>query len=187
MLGDRTSAALPSCAAPSSAPQSMPGRLLARSRRASTDCCAVGDSPRSARASRAPWRSWSRGRRSAAPRACGVGQAGELQDLGDIRRDSCRGCFAIVRRRPTDNSRGPAGRGRPASDRALSRRVVEPLGDEDAEQVFGLEIGRVERIGVGAEGAADRLRQRALVGDAVDRVEVGLGRRQCRAGRSRRC
>ena len=41
-------------------------------------------------------------------------------------------------------------------------RVIERLRDEHAEQVLGVEIGLVERIGVGAQRMADRLAQRRL-------------------------
>jgi hypothetical protein len=52
------------------------------------------------------------------------------------------------------------------------------LRDEHAEQVFGVEVGRVERIGVGAHLFAERAGERGLVGDGVDGLEVGVDGRQ---------
>ncbi len=74
----------------------------------------------------------------------------------------------------------------------LLARRAEPLGDENPEQIVGREIGRVERVDVGAQRRADRRRQGALVGDRGDRIEVGLGRGHAglvdRVGvRDRRC
>jgi hypothetical protein len=56
----------------------------------------------------------------------------------------------------------------------------EALRHEDAEQIVGAEIGRVERIGVRAQRRSDRRRQRPLVGNRANGVEVGLGRRHAR-------
>ena len=52
----------------------------------------------------------------------------------------------------------------------------ETLRHEDAEQVFGVEVGRVERIDVGARLFAQHLRQRRLVADRREAREVGLDR-----------
>ena len=57
----------------------------------------------------------------------------------------------------------------------------QPLRHENAEQIFGLEIGGVQRVGVRAEGAPDGGAQLMLVGDARNGVEIRLGRRHPRA------
>ncbi len=54
----------------------------------------------------------------------------------------------------------------------VMRRIVQALGNPQAEHVFGKEIGRIQRIDVGAQRAAEQVRQRALVrrgGDAIKR------------------
>ena len=54
--------------------------------------------------------------------------------------------------------------------------VAERLGDENPEQILGVEIGRVQRIGIGANAVRRSLGQRALVGDRLDPVDVRLDR-----------
>ena len=56
--------------------------------------------------------------------------------------------------------------------------VLHPLRDEHAEQVLGLEVGGVQRIDVGADGAADGAREGTTIGDRRDGRERRLQRRQ---------
>jgi len=57
----------------------------------------------------------------------------------------------------------------------------QPLRNEDSEQIFGLEVGCVQRIGIGPNRAADRRAQRPLVGDICDSIQVGFCRSQAGA------
>ena len=58
------------------------------------------------------------------------------------------------------------------------RRILQPLRHEQAEQVLGVEVGGVERVGVRAHAAAQPARQRGLVGDRGDAVQLRLQRRK---------
>src|SRR5690606_22811970 len=60
----------------------------------------------------------------------------------------------------------------------VARRIVQALGDEQAEQAIGVVIGGVERVDVGTKSRAQLLRQRGLVGDGVGAVDLGLHRCQ---------
>ena len=60
----------------------------------------------------------------------------------------------------------------------ILRRIGQRRRDEHAEQIFGLQVGRVQWIDVGADGRSDRRRQRALVGDRLVAGDVGLERGQ---------
>ena len=120
----------------------------------------------------------------------GFGQAGERKHLCDVRGVGCPDLRGLrLRREVVVPVRQP--------DAALHqirhsfRRVGERLSDEDTEKVFGLKVGGVERIDVGADGRADDLRQLLRVLDCrnaiqrrlqdgraalVDRVGVRVGR-----------
>jgi hypothetical protein len=63
----------------------------------------------------------------------------------------------------------------------LLARGREALRHEDSEQVLRLEIGVVQRIGVGAQRAPDCGGELMLVGNVRDRGQVGLRRRHARA------
>ena len=93
--------------------------------------------------------------------------------------------------RRTDNNRDRACRARPGADRGGSVRRFQALGDEQAEQILGEEIGRVQRIDVGAQRRAERGGEVAAVCDGVDAREDRLQRRGAArvdpgAGRARR-
>ena len=62
----------------------------------------------------------------------------------------------------------------------LLARRRQTLADKDAEQVGRREVGRVERIGIGADVGADCRAQLLLVGNLGNRVEVSLGRDNAR-------
>ena len=75
---------------------------------------------------------------------------------------ACRPCAAPPSSGwSTRSSRDRAGPRPPCSRYGMLRvGILQPLRDPHAEQVLGLEVGGVQRIDVGADGAADRPRQR---------------------------
>ena len=119
-----------------------------RARRGSTPARLLA-SPRSPRASRAPVRSWSRARRSAA-RRLRVGIVGELQELRDIGLILGPELGHLGIGGQIIFALGQADAALHQIGQLLARRR-QPLGDEDSEQILGVEIGRVERVGVGAD------------------------------------
>src|SRR5690606_7909958 len=60
----------------------------------------------------------------------------------------------------------------------VARRAFEATRDEYAEQVAGVEVGEVERIGVGTYAGADVARQRGDRINGVDLIQHRLQRRQ---------
>ena len=87
-------------------------------------------------------------RRAAARRRCPTGRAGR-----DVRPYSLR-ISAIFGRRE-GSSRDRACRARPAAGRACCATGHSALRDPEAEEVRGVEVGRVQGVDVGADGAAD--------------------------------
>ncbi len=63
------------------------------------------------------------------------------------------------------------------------RGILEALGDEQAEQVLGVEVGRVDRVDVGTQLRAERRRELCLV---LDRIDPGQGRFERLRGRPSR-
>jgi hypothetical protein len=72
----------------------------------------------------------------------------------------------------------PVGHLQPALNQegGVVRGVVQVLGDPEAEQVRGVEVGRVEDVDVGPERGAEVAAQRLAVGERGDRVERRLQR-----------
>ena len=106
-----------------------------------------------------------------------VGETRERQDLGDVGRV----VGAKLRHRRVGRDVIVAVRKPKATlhhVRHRAGRIVEVLRDENAEQILGVEVRIVERVGVGAERMADGVGERALVGNRLDLVDVGLRRRE---------
>ncbi len=105
----------------------------------------------------------------------GVGIARELQDLADVgavlapdlRHLRIAGQIIFALRQP-DSALHQIGQ--------LLAGRVQPLRHEDAEKVLGLEIGGVQRVGVGTKRATDRGAELLLVCDPRNYIQIGFRR-----------
>ena len=110
--------------------------------------------------------------------ALGIGNAGlgqELSHIGAVLAAQLRH-LGIVRQVIF-----ALGHAEPAlEDIGHHRRAGQRLGDEQAEQVLGLEVGGVERIDVGANLLAEHAGQALHVADPGEAIQVGLDRLEAR-------
>ena len=173
----------PSRAASKKASQSMPGARVANSARRQV-CTRCGSCAATASAwARAILVSRSKMRCGA---GLGVGHAHQRQHLADI------GAVAVAdpghRRRVGEII--IAVRQAEAALQQIGHvavRLLQPLGDEHAEQILGAEAGRVQRIDVGAHAGAERGgERRGGLAIAWIRASMRLQRRGAAARRSRR-
>ena len=105
-----------------------------------------------------------------------VREARQRQHLGDVRRVVGA---KLGHRRVGRDIIIAVGKPEPALHHIRHRpcRIVEVLSDENAEQILGMEVRIVERVGVGAKRMSDGIGERTLVGNRLDLVDVGLDRR----------